>query len=64
MTNRSAVYTGGALQMWFGILGKRWYDESKHKAHLRRFVSHPNWTRPDVADKPRGAARVEAGTYW
>lgn len=67
MTNRSAIYVGGWLQIWFGIMGKRW-DEHFHspshplaKAYAQNALS---WTRPLPEDTPQRTSLVEASAYW
>lgn len=59
-TNRSAMYHGGELQLWFGITGRRWSDLKW------RFNSslHANWVHPSALETPIGASAVEHGTYW
>jgi hypothetical protein len=57
--NRQAVHLGGALQMLFGIKGKRWEQ--------MRFFSHcynEAWVRPSSEETPQGFMQVEGGTYW
>lgn len=54
---RQAIQTGGATQLLFGIMGKRW----EKRSHVTRYVTS-SWTRP--AMKPKGADKVEKGCYW
>lgn len=62
-TNRSAMYNGGDLQLWFGVYGKRWlYYEKALAAGNHSFFR--NWVRPSAAETPTGAGLVEGGTYW
>lgn len=56
---RSAVYMGGALQILFGIRGKRWEDIPD----VSRFFNE-HWTSVRAADKPANLDRVEGGCYW
>jgi hypothetical protein len=57
-TNRSAMYNGGDLQIWFGVYGRRWGGVS------RLNLSTDNWVRPLANETPLGAGAVEGGTYW
>lgn len=54
---KKAVHLGGATQLLFGIIGKRWEDEYK-------MTFNENWVRPSALDKPKGAEKVEGGCYW
>jgi hypothetical protein len=57
--NSSAIYVGGALQLYFGILGKRWnnYDEINK-------LKNDYWCYPDDIDRPKNINNVEGGCYW
>lgn len=56
---KKAVHIGGATQLLFGIMGKRWEN-------FPHFQSYPNeyWVRPLPSETPAGAGKVEGGTYW
>lgn len=56
---KQAIQIGGALQLLFGIKGKRW--ESKPEA-ARLF--NENWVRPDESERPETANSVEGACYW
>ena len=57
---KKAVHLGGALQILFGIFGKRWeYDEYPH-----RHLVNEHWTRPLDSEKPDNANNVEEACYW
>jgi hypothetical protein len=56
---KSVIYIGGALQLFFGIIGKRWFD---NKNILRLMTDE--WVRPDPSEKPSNFTRVEKGCYW
>lgn len=56
--NKSAIYVGGGLQLYFGILGKRW-----ESGDLRQHIN-PYWTRPQTIEKPEFGDYVEGGCYW
>ena len=56
---RPAIHMGGALQLLFGIRGRRW-------DRIPSFVSLMNqaWVRPLPEEIPLGAAQVDGGCYW
>ena len=53
------MYIGGALQLFFGIIGKRWFDNKE----ILAFVND-DWIRPLSIDKPTNFSKVEKGCYW
>jgi len=54
---KSVLYIGGALQLFFGIIGKRWFDNKK----ILELVND-DWVRPE--EKPVNYIKVEKGCYW
>jgi len=56
---RSVMYIGGALQLFFGIIGKRWFSNTQ----IMDCVTD-DWVRPDALDQPPNFKRVEKGCYW
>jgi hypothetical protein len=56
---KSVMYIGGALQLFFGVIGKRWFD---NKDILK--MVNDDWIRPDKVDKPNNFTNVEKGCYW
>lgn len=54
---KKAVHLGGALQLLFGIKGKRWDDS-------RSMFYNEYWVRPNDAEKPKNAQNVENSCYW
>lgn len=56
---RSVIYVGGALQIFFGVIGKRWFDNKE----IMKLVND-DWIRPDKDDKPQNFTKVEKGCYW
>lgn len=58
---KSAIYVGGVLQMYFGIIGSRWYKE---RSDVVRLFLNEHWSRPKEDEKPRGSEQVEKGCYW
>ena len=70
-TGHKAVHLGGALQLLFGIKGKRWenpnYCKNWHMNPLDFYVkmmSNPYWVRPSLYAKPKSAEKVEDACYW
>lgn len=59
--NKSAIYVGGVLQMFFGIYGDRWLKE--HPDILRIYMNK-HWSRPSENEKPDGHKNIEGGCYW
>ena len=58
--NKSCIYMGGALQLLFGIMGKRW---EKH-AIISGFRNE-HWVYPLAEDVPENHQNYcEGGTYW
>jgi hypothetical protein len=52
---KKAVHIGGALQLLFGIKGKRW--------EFAPFINE-YWVSPRPQDRPKGFENVEGGCYW
>jgi len=61
MKGKSAIYVGGVLQMYFGILGNRWLKERPEIVKLYR---NQHWTRPKTHERPKNSGKVENGCYW
>ena len=58
---KSAIYVGGVLQMYFGILGNRWIVERPDILHL---YWNDYWKRPKISERPLQYEKVENGCYW
>ena len=56
---KSVMYVGGALQIFFGVIGKRWFENKE----ILKMVND-DWIRPLGDDKPSNFTRVEKGCYW
>lgn len=54
---KMAIQSGGATQLLFGIMGKRWED----REYVAQYVN-PHWSRPYL--KPLGFENIEKGCYW
>lgn len=67
---KKAIHLGGALQLLFGIKGKRWEDpnyaaEWGLKPNLYSdLINHEGWCRPTENLKPVSSVNVENGCYW
>ncbi|MBD1431741.1 hypothetical protein H8B06_02800 [Sphingobacterium sp. DN00404] len=68
---KKAVHWGGSLQLYFGIIGKRWenanYGTKEAKSYCPE-INYPNlinehWVRPESAKVPK-ADDIEGGCYW
>jgi hypothetical protein len=59
--NKSSIYVGGVLQMYFGILGSRWLKE---RPDIMRLYLNNYWSRPKTGERPQGCDQIEDGCYW
>jgi hypothetical protein len=57
------IHNGGALQLFFGIMGKRWESDWEGENYLKKYVNE-YWVRPSAKEKPLKADQVEDGCYW
>jgi hypothetical protein len=55
----SAIVLGGAIQVLFGIKGRRW---ATHDV-ISRFWND-SWVWPSATEIPGGAGSIEGGCYW
>ena len=58
---------GGAIQLMFGIMGKRWDGtrpgaDGKMRADVAKYYNG-EWIYP-IEEKPGEAGKVEYGPYW
>ena len=56
---KKAVHLGGATQLLFGIMGRRWEDNDR----IMKMVN-ASWVKPLPAETPDNFKNVEEGTYW
>lgn len=56
---KGSIYIGGALQILFGIKGKRWDDNPDFQGFYNSF-----WRRPFDDEKPKNYNQIEGGCYW
>ena len=54
------IHLGGATQLMFGIIGKRWEENETFKTK----VINETWTRPLEKECPINKDKVEEGCYW
>jgi hypothetical protein len=59
--NKSAIYVGGVLQMFFGILGERWIRE---RNDIITLYHNQYWIRPSEDERPEGYMKIEESCYW
>lgn len=67
---KKAVHLGGALQLLFGIKGKRWEDPNygvkewgiPYSSYTTLINEY--WVRPDECVRPKNAKQIEGGCYW
>lgn len=57
--NKSSIYIGGGLQLYFGIKGKRWDNSSDIIDNYNEY-----WVRPTQEETPSSGNMVEGGCYW
>jgi len=54
---KQAIQTGGATQLLFGIIGKRW----ENREYVSKYINE-YWIRPRYL--PAGYEKIEKGCYW
>ncbi len=54
-----SIVCGGALQLLFGISGRRWQEREDYQK-----IINSNWVKPSDSEKPIGYEKVEGGCYW
>ena len=55
----SVMYIGGALQLFFGIIGNRWISSPDINKLINNY-----WTKVLDCDKPSNTSLCENGCYW
>jgi len=53
------IHAGGALQLYFGIMGNRWNNYTEVTSLINE-----NWTRPLPEERPTNAHLIENSCYW
>ena len=57
---KKSVYLGGELQLYFGIKGKRWDNDTSGIAKYY----NDSWISLTEDTRPRGAERLDMNCYW
>lgn len=60
--NKTSIYIGGPLQLFFGVMGNRWRDNETIMRYCRGNTKY--WINPLTSDTPRNAHSVEGACYW
>jgi hypothetical protein len=60
-SGKSAIYVGGVLQMYWGILGNRWFND---RPDIIRLFLNKHWSRPKDTEKPSNHKNIEGSCYW
>jgi hypothetical protein len=53
------INCGGELQLFFGVIGKRWENTSKVNRYFNK-----NWVRPNINERPKNWRDIENGCFW
>ena len=61
---KKAIHLGGALQLLFGIRGRRWEDPNLNKDYDISSYMNEFWVRPSAEEKPKNSENVENACYW
>ncbi len=61
---KQAIHLGGALQLLFGIKGKRWETEGYYKDKYSPLMQNPYWTHPSDSEKPQKPMIDRDNCYW
>lgn len=61
--NKTAIYVGGELQLWFCVRGARWENRLR-KIFEKRPELERHWCRPSTTEKPKNFMNLEQGCYW
>lgn len=58
---KTVIHMGGATQLMFGIVGRRW--ETTHIG-IKENIMNEYWVRPREDEKPNKDGMLEQGCYW
>lgn len=58
---KPALHLGGALQLLFGIKGKRW-TRKEHAFSIKKYMD--SWESPLIVDQPEDPNSIERGAYF
>ena len=59
---KSAIYIGGVLQIYFGVIGRRWEEEEYWKNKIRD--EDIQFIKPNEGEKIINFNKIENGCYW
>lgn len=59
---KKAIHLGGATQLLFGIIGRRWQVGKDHQRISSMMNEH--WVRPLALETPAVSHKMENGAYW
>jgi hypothetical protein len=59
---KKGFHYGGATQLLFGIMGRRWEEASGYKNKFK--FQNEHWIRPSEDETPKNTHLVEGSTYW
>ena len=63
---KTAIHIGGTLQLFFGIMGRRWDGSRFGRGVDEEFLPYysTDWVYPSAEETPAEAGKVEYGPYW
>lgn len=53
------ITCGGEMQLFFGVIGKRWEHTEKYTNYRNEY-----WVRPSESERPSNWREIENGCYW
>lgn len=56
---KMVIQWGGCFQLWFGIMGGRWKDDSAVREYVNEY-----WVYPSESETPPLADQVNGSAYW
>jgi len=59
---KSAIYIGGVIQIFFGVIGKRWEEEEYWKNMIKK--EDIKFIKPNKNEKINNYEEIEGGCYW
>lgn len=60
--NKSAIYIGGALQLFFGVIGKRWKERKDFMDKFKEYGIEEMLISPE--ERFESDNKIEGGCYW
>jgi len=60
---KKGFHLGGALQVLFGIIGKR-YENANQSGGVYQKLINKHWVRPSLKERPNNYNKIEKGGYW